>query len=293
MSSLPRPHAAIITAATPATTATKNATLPPALSAMSPAVYAPTAAPTPSAVIVQLSPSVSASEGTSFWTKVNPEMSVGAIATPAKIEAGVMSATLGTRTSGIVPTHSTTTDATNRLSSGQRQLRAPYASPANRLPRATSASRGPAAAGAPTWPANATIATSKVPKIAPAATKVATSTRSPGVPMADLSDWSRTPTGVGSVRRWSASASEPTVVRKRAPSNPAPGATPSARAVTSAGPSTKMSSSRMDSSANADSRTGEPPTRADHRALTSDPTCSAPAPDSAAVASSTELGAES
>jgi hypothetical protein len=66
VSSLPRPHADIITAAPPAATATKNAILPPALSAMSPAVHAPTAAPTPSAVIVQLSPSVSASEGTSF-----------------------------------------------------------------------------------------------------------------------------------------------------------------------------------------------------------------------------------
>src|SRR5215210_2125135 len=186
-------------------------------------------------------------------------MSVGAIATPAKIEAGAMSATLGASASGTVPPQSTTTDTTKRLSSDQRQLRVPYAKPAKRLPAATSVSRGPAAAGAPTWPANATIATSKVPKIAPAATKVATSTRSPGVLMADLSDWSRTPAGAGSVRRWSASASEPTMVRTSAPSNPAPGATPSARAVTSTGPSTKMSSSRVDSSANAASRADEPP----------------------------------
>ena len=117
---------------------------------MSPAVHAPIAAPKPSAVIIQLSPSVSALEGTSFWTRVNPAMSVGAIATPAKVAAGAMSATLGTRTSGTVPPQSTTTDATKRLSSGQRQLRAPYVRPAKRLPRATSASSGPAAAGTPT-----------------------------------------------------------------------------------------------------------------------------------------------
>src|SRR5919107_1831919 len=108
-------------------------------------------------------------------------MSVGAIATPAKIEAGNISAALGAGAGGNVPTHSTTTDATKRLFNGQRQLRAPYASPAKRLPAATRASSGPAAAGEPTWPVNATIATSKVPKIAPAATKVATSTRSPSV----------------------------------------------------------------------------------------------------------------
>ncbi len=146
---LPRPPAATITAAPPASTATKNAILPPTLSAMSPAVHAPTAAPTPSAVIVQLRPSVSAPEGTSFWTRVKPAMSVGAIATPARIEAGAMSATLGARTSGSVPTHSTTTDATKRLSSGQRQLCVPYARPAKRLPAAMSASSGPAAAGVP------------------------------------------------------------------------------------------------------------------------------------------------
>src|SRR5215212_9714339 len=40
-SSLPRPHAATITAAPPATTATKKAVWPPAPSAMSPAVHAP------------------------------------------------------------------------------------------------------------------------------------------------------------------------------------------------------------------------------------------------------------
>ena len=85
---------------------------------MSPAVHAPIAAPTPSAVIIQLSPSVSAPEGTSFWTRVNPAMSVGAIATPAKVAAGAMSATLGTKTSGTVPPQSTKTDATKRLSSG-------------------------------------------------------------------------------------------------------------------------------------------------------------------------------
>src|SRR5215213_1925395 len=76
-SSLPRPHAATITAAPPATTATKKAVWPPAPSAMSPAVHAPTAAPTPSAVIVQFSPSVSFPEATDFWTKVKPAMSVG------------------------------------------------------------------------------------------------------------------------------------------------------------------------------------------------------------------------
>src|SRR5829696_2137406 len=48
-------------------------------------------------------------------------MSVGAIATPAKMAAGAMSATLGTKTSGTVPPQSTITDATKRLSSGHRQ----------------------------------------------------------------------------------------------------------------------------------------------------------------------------
>ncbi|MDQ5827203.1 MAG: hypothetical protein M3441_23820 [Chloroflexota bacterium] len=48
----------------------------------------------------------------------------------------------------------------------------------------------------------------------------------------------------------------------------------------------------MDSSANAASRAGEPPTRADHRARTSDPTGSAADPESAAAANSIHLGAE-
>jgi hypothetical protein len=61
-------------------------------------------------------------------------MSVGAIATPAKMAAGAMSATLGTKTSGTVPPQSTITDATKRLSSGHRQPRVPYPRPALYVP---------------------------------------------------------------------------------------------------------------------------------------------------------------
>ena len=93
---------------------------------------------------------VSAPEGISFWSRVKPAISVGAIATPAKAAAGIMSTTLGAKTSGSVAAHSTTTDATKRLSSGHRQLRVPYTRPAKKLPAATSASNVPAAPGEPT-----------------------------------------------------------------------------------------------------------------------------------------------
>jgi hypothetical protein len=92
------------------------------------------------------------------------------------------------------------------------------------------------------------VITSIEPKIDPTIVKTSTSTWSPGTRMAEPPACSSAPAGGGSVARWTNRAALPATVSASETSSPAWGETPVARAVTSTGPTTKMTSSMADSS---------------------------------------------
>ena len=167
-----------------------------------------------------------------------------------------------------------------------------YAMPATMLPAALSARRTPVAPGCPRWCANAIVMTSNDPKTPPSITMTATTARTPGTDSAD---------GSAAVRRARPAAARSVAARAAArcrrragrPSRawPAPDPTASATHVTSGGPSTKMTSSRIDSSENAVCRPGVPDSACAHRARTNAPVFGKDAPATAPVTNSVQAAA--
>ncbi|GAA3411043.1 hypothetical protein GCM10018952_18110 [Streptosporangium vulgare] len=128
--------------------------------------------------------------------------------------------------------------------------REPYQRPETRLPPANEASSSPAMGLAPRSSANATVIRSTEPNTAPIARNAHDISATPGMVIGVPAPACLGRTG-GSVPRCSAKATVPTTVQVRATIRPAYGLIMVARAVTSAGPATKMTSSATDSKENA------------------------------------------
>ncbi len=149
------------------------------------------------------------------------------------------------------------------------------------LPIAQTASNGPAADVAPLLSANAMVATSAPPSMAPIANAQTTSGARTPQGMAPAAWWA-TPAAGGSVCFWLTRTAVPATAAKVAKTSPASGWTTLASVVTSAGPTMKTISSTTASSENAVWRSDWSVRTCDHLARTDAPICGSAAPAAAA-----------
>ena len=239
-----------------------------------PAIDDPIDTPTPSDVPTQVRPSVRRPGATSSCTRPLPLMRVGAIANPVTNMTAASAHSEFTTKKNETPTASSTMPIANRTHSGCTQRRAPYSRPETSDPAANTARISPAIDLRPSSSANATVATSVAPKIAPIARNTPMSSTMPGAARIDGPPASWRGVGGGCVRRCSRNHVPPTTVATSGTTMPAVGVTPVASRVAAAGPMMKTSSSSAASSEYAVCSAFESPRSTYvHRARTSEPNC--------------------
>src|SRR5829696_5120786 len=188
---------------------------------------------------------------------------------------------------GAMPATTSRSRPTMRRSGPRTDARLPKARPPTMLPSAHRASSGPARVREPSCSAPATTVTSTVPKAAASSTMVPSTARMPGLRSAPAQSPARRRGRQARDAGVEAKTATPISSSTAVPSTATAGEKAAASRATSGGPTTKISSCTVDSTANAAWSWSSWPSRSDHRARMQAPTGGIDAPARAASPAST------
>src|SRR5829696_6465341 len=286
-----RTRASRAAAAIPAAAIRNDRSVPTRWTRLPPSAL-PIANPVEKAVVTQVKASVTVPAGASRSTSRYRQAMAGAMPSPARTMPAPSWVRPLATASRAIPATTRASSGTMRCSGPRSLARLPKTRPPTRLPRAHRASRGPAKVREPSCSAPATTVTSTVPKALASSTMEASTARMPGLRRGPAQSAARRSGRQARDAGVEANTATPASSSAAVPSTAAAGEKTAASTATSGGPTTKISSCTVDSTANAAWSWPPWPSRPDQSARMHAPTGGIAAPARAASPARTSGEAE-